>query len=396
VTLGPAGILSRPWLRVPVLVAIGSVLVLQAGQLLVSSGGQSWGYDFSFYWLAGRQLLAGEPIYSAAQLAGPYAPQAPQHQLFFLYPPFFAVLIAPLSAIFEDYRTAMWLWAALGGILAAATAFAVGRAEGFERRESGLLVGLTLALPFVVFEMVMGNVHLVLLGLLAAAWLGLRRGTLRGEVIAGAMVGVAALIKLFPAVLLIWFVLTGKVRGALAVVVAAGVLAVATLPLTGIKPWLDYPTVLANLGPPVELWSSLAPTALLAEVMDFGLARLIVLLVGLTLLVWSARSHPPRRSFAIAVMVSLLVVPTIYPHYLALAVLPLLLAAAEDRDSPLPALAYLALLVGGELALLDLSVPVVRGLALIAAVAPLAALLLAGRRPLTGGEGVRGATPAIP
>ncbi len=46
-------------------------------------GEVQWGYNFSYYWTAARQLLDGGSIYSPAQLGGSYAPQG--HGL--LYPP---------------------------------------------------------------------------------------------------------------------------------------------------------------------------------------------------------------------------------------------------------------------------------------------------------------------
>src|SRR6185369_11711502 len=107
-------------------------------------------------------------------------------------------------------------------------------------------------------------VHLILLGLLTLAWLGVRRGDSRGEWIAGVAVGIAALIKVFPGVLLLWFLLTGRYRAAAGVVVGAAVAALVVLPLTGIEPWLQYPAVLANLGPPVDTRDTLAPTVWLS------------------------------------------------------------------------------------------------------------------------------------
>jgi len=68
------------------------VLAFRAVQFALLTREVQWGYDFSFYWTAGRRLLDGQAIYSAAQLAGPYAPQG---QDGFLYPPPFAALVTP-------------------------------------------------------------------------------------------------------------------------------------------------------------------------------------------------------------------------------------------------------------------------------------------------------------
>src|SRR6185503_20893551 len=122
-----------------------------------------------------------------------------------------------------------------------------------------LLVAAAFAFPPVVGELVLGNVHLLLLGLLTLAWLGLRwsetrdaargeaRGDSRGEWLAGIAVGLATVIKVFPGLVVIWFLLTRRYRAAVGAVVGFAAAALATLPFTGIQPWLDYPTVLANL-----------------------------------------------------------------------------------------------------------------------------------------------------
>jgi hypothetical protein len=368
-------LLDRQWIRVSLEVILGALLVFRIGHFLAGVAGRGWGYDFAAYWLAGRNLLTGEPLYTAAQLSGGYLPQEP---FAYLYPPLLATLVAPIAALFADFRAAMWVWAAGGAGLTVVATWTVARAAGIRQpRAVLLLIAATFALAPVIFELIMGNVHLLLLGLLGTAWLALRRGSVQGELLAGIAIAVASLVKVFPAVLLLWLLLTGRWRAAFAAIGAGAAIVVATLPVTGHEAWLLYPRVLANLGPPSELWSSLAPISLLAEWLDFGLARVLVVSVGLGVLIWSARRQPTPISFAVAVSVSLLIVPTLYPHYLSLMVLPLLLAAAYVRPPLLPVVAWLILLVGGQLALTDLTDPVVRAAALLAATAPLACLLLA-------------------
>jgi alpha-1,2-mannosyltransferase len=315
------------------------VLVFRALQFALLTREAQWGYDFSYYWTAGRHLLDGQAIYSAAQLAGPYAPQG---QDGFLYPPPFAALATPLAALFPDPRSAAWLWAGLGAAILIASVLALWRSEGLGDRFPILagrgrwfLVAGALAFPPVVGELVLGNVHLVLLGLLTLAWIGVRRGDVRGEWIAGLAVGAAAIIKVFPGVLLLWFLLTGRYRAAAGVVVGAAALALVTLPMTGIEPWLQYPTVLANLSAPSDTTDTLAPTVWLAPIVGFTVARIVVTVVGLAVLAWAAvrsadapGASSTARSFAIAVTVSVLIAPALYQHYLSLLVLPLVLGLA--------------------------------------------------------------------
>jgi alpha-1,2-mannosyltransferase len=115
-----------------------------------------------------------------------------------------------------------------------------------------ILLAAALAYAPVIGELIIGNVHLLILGLLAGAWLALSRGTPRGEIAAGLLVGIATLVKVFPGVLILWFLLTGRLRAAAAAGIVMAALVAITLPLTGLGPWLDYPTVL-ELGPPDPL-----------------------------------------------------------------------------------------------------------------------------------------------
>jgi len=124
-------------------------------------------------------------LYLPDQLAGPYAPQ---RQFLYLYPPPFAVAAIPFAALFSDYRLAEWAWTAIGAVLVVASVLAMYWSERLGEcfpilagRGRWLLVAAAFAFPPVVAELVLGNVNILLLGLLTAAWLAVRRGDRRGE-----------------------------------------------------------------------------------------------------------------------------------------------------------------------------------------------------------------------
>jgi len=355
------------------------VLILRALQFVVLTRQIQWGYDFSFYWTAARHLLDGLPIYSATQLAGPYVPQG---QDGFLYPPPLAAAVTPLAFLFPDFRAANWVWAAMGALLMIVSIVSLWRSERIEGRYpllagrgKWLLVAAAFAFPPVVGELVMGNVHLLLLWLLTLARLGIRRGDPGGRVGGGAMIGLASIIKVFPGVLLVWALVARSARTAIGIVLGVAVAALVTLPVTGIDPWFDYPTVLANLSAPADTRDTLAPTVWLAGFMDFTLARIIVTVLGLAIIVWSARSlwseeqrlpaeegrSATARSFAVAVTVSVLIAPALYHHYLALLVLPMLLALGAGVPLGYLAVAYFLMWGGQQDALGDLAWVVNRG-----------------------------------
>ena len=384
-----------------VLIVVAVILVgFRALQFILFTTQVQWGYDFSAYWQAGGNLLSGDPIYQAHQLAGPYPPQ---QQYLYLYPP----PLAAVAMLFHqpwsvwnllapgDYRAAAWAWTAVGAVVLLATVMAIARAEGLTdriRRAMGLgpwlLVAAAIGFPPVVGELVLGNVHLLLLGLLGLAWLGIRGGTVRGERIAGVAIGVAVVIKVFPGILLLWLLLTRRWQGAAFVVVGVVATTLVTLPFTGTQPWLDYPTVLANLAAPADTRDTLAPTVWLAEWIGFLPARLIVTGAGLLLVAWSALRLTTRMSFTVAVLVSILVAPALYHHYLAILVLPFLLLLAGGRPIAWLAVAYLLMSGGEQTALGDLSWIVNRGFPTAGALVLLVLALMRG--PASGdleGEG---------
>ncbi|MBI3745952.1 MAG: DUF2029 domain-containing protein [Chloroflexi bacterium] len=373
--------LREPAFQRLLLVLIAAILVaFRLTQFAIFTTQIQWGYDFSAYWSAAGNLLHGLPIYAADQLAGPYAPQ---RQFLYLYPPPLAAAVTPLAVLFPgDYRAAAWVWAALGVAILVVGTLAMGRSIGLLERvraATGLgpwiLVIAVLSFPPVVGELVLGNVHILLFGLFAVAWLGIREGDRRGEAWAGIAVGVAAVIKVFPAVVILWFLLTGRRRAAGWSVIGAVLAIVVALPLTGLQNWLDFPVALLNLSAPSDTTDTLAPTVWLAPVLGFGVARLVVTGTALAILAWSARRLPARRSFVVAVLLSVLIAPALYHHYLAILVLPFLLLLVEDGALPWLALAYLLMSGGEQTALGGLSWILNRGLPTAGAVVVLAVAL---------------------
>lgn len=382
--------------RVALGVATTVVLLFRLSQFAYWTGQIQWGYDFSAYWAAGARLIRGLSPYQAFQLAGTYSPQ---QQYLYLYPPPLAGAATPLAAAFtDDYRVAMWVWFALGAVLLVAAVWAVGQIEhlperfellGGRRGWLWLLIG-AIAFPPVVAELVLGNVHLLLLGLLALTWLGVRRADPRGDLMSGIGIGLAAVIKVFPGLLVLWLLVTRRYRAAALALVVAAIAAVATLPITGLQPWLDYPRVLANLGPPVDTTDTLAPTVWLASIVGFDLARVVVDAAGVVLVIglgWVVRdlaqSAGPQAlaaSFGAAVVTSILIAPAVYQHYLAILVLPFLLALSAGVRLRWLALAYLLMWGGQQPALGDLSWIVNRAFPTVGALMLLGALVGASTR----------------
>jgi glycosyl transferase family 87 len=363
------------------------VLGYRAFQFALLTRAPQFGYDLSAYWLAGSHLLQGMPIYTHEQLAGPYAPQG---QYLYLYPPFLAVVFMPLAALFPDsYEPVAWLWAGLGAALLVGVVLWVAVSERLVARSNRLLAGhrgrllllaAAFAFPPIVGELVLGNVHLELLALFALAWWGVRRADERGLAVAGLAIGAASLVKILPLLVVVWFLATGRWRAALWAVVGAVALIALTLPITGIAPWLEYPTVLANMGRPADATDALAPAVWLGELIGPLPARVLVLLTAVAGTLWSARRQVEAASFGVAIAAATLVAPAVFHHYLAMLALPMLLALAASTPTGWVALAYLGMWGGQQPALGGLSWIVNRLMPAIGALLVPVGLLIWGHR----------------
>ena len=186
------------------------VLAVIGGCLLLIVAVTRWGVpsDEFAYWLAGKRLSAGEPLYDPTALPGtPYA---------YFYPPPIAQVLAPFTAVVPD-RVYVALWTLL---LVACLWWLAGRQ---------ILVALALvAFIPVAVELWYRNIHLVLAVLIV---LGLRRSSV--------WLVVAAAIKGAPGLGLIYFLVARRYRDAL-VMGVAGLAALAVSVLISPSAWRQF------------------------------------------------------------------------------------------------------------------------------------------------------------
>lgn len=192
------------------------VLVLAAGVVGAIHGGFT---DLFVYRYGGRAVLEGLPVFESRD---------PVTGLRFTYPPFAAVVMVPLAVLPARLAAALWTGASVGALALAVVV--VRRALG--RPAPGWLVALltggALALEPVWQNLAFGQVNLILM---LAVLVDLVRPGRRWS---GALVGIAAGVKLTPLVFVVLLVLVGRRAAAgRAVLAFAGTVAIGFLAMPG-------------------------------------------------------------------------------------------------------------------------------------------------------------------
>ena len=287
-------------------VAIVALVVATAA--IVWSAGSTLGYDFHAYEGAARRILDGDRLYDpAVDVAGGFA--------IYLYPPPFALAIVPLAAI--GGQAAVWAWT---GLLI--LAFAAGAALLPVGRTVRWVIVLLAAIdwPF-LYSVKLGQVGPILFLLFVIGWRFLDRpGPLGGSI------GLGALVKVQPGLLIGWAVLTARWRAAaIAIAVVLIGALVATL-MTGTQPWFDYPALLGRVSSPITTPHNFTPGAVAWQAgvsSDIaGVIQAITTLGALVAVVVAARMASADAAYLVAVVASQLISPLLWDHYAMLLLLP--------------------------------------------------------------------------
>jgi len=181
---------------VPALAGIAAlVLAAQAAVLALWPDAHVLLIDLQVYRAGGAHVLAGAPLYDGGVLL----------DLPFVYPPFAAVLFAPLALL--PLGLLKVLWTAVGiGLLA----FVVHRCAPRAGLPAAVLLAVVAtALDPVRTTLYLGQINIVLLALVVGDLLGRPGGRLRGV-----GVGLAAAVKLTPLVFVVFLLVTRRWRAA--------------------------------------------------------------------------------------------------------------------------------------------------------------------------------------
>ncbi|MBK9369501.1 MAG: DUF2029 domain-containing protein [Deltaproteobacteria bacterium] len=315
--------------------------------------------DFASYHYAVHAAAAGDDPYDAAilgELAQAEGTRKSVHPYFYP-PPFLLTMLWALPlTLSEAYR--LWFWADSAFFVGAVVAAL--RLIGPSPAAIWALAGLLLAFTPLRNNHLMGQANLPVLALMTAG-LAAAEGPRRREVLGGALVGVAAMMKMSPGLLVAWWLARGRWRAAIVACVTAVLLTVLTLPLLGPALQLHfYRDVLPGFGSgdyhglkvPLTLFGNHSLPNLWAQVFPAkdGLssaARLASSVTNLGLVAAGfAALRAPKDGLAVANAVGALsclmvVVPAYaYEHHLTFLVPAVLASAAALGAGRLPRLAW--------------------------------------------------------
>jgi len=313
---------GNPWLG-------GALYAISILVLLLSHMGHGWGFvDLHVYERSGAAVRAGAHLY-ALRFPGALA---------FTYPPFAALLLAvltlPASALLAPLLTAVSL-VLLPLMLALALRLDRPRPAHARWALALALSAAALWLEPVWTTLRYGQIDLLIATLVV--WDLSRAGHARSR---GVGIGLAAALKLTPAIFIVYLLLTRRTRAALvslATFTATVAVAYLALPGDSREYWggaFAEPDRVGRIENAANqsLRGALARVLHTANVTELWLCLAAILaVIGLALAAAAARRGEEVRGFALCALTGLLVSPISWSHHWVLAVPALALLALEAR-----------------------------------------------------------------
>jgi hypothetical protein len=319
--------------------------------------------DFSQDWVSGRNLWNGKRIYGDHQQAfreylelegatpprGVRAGKDPNIRSSIqvnAHPPSSVVLVAPFA--WMDYSNAFLAWNLVSLGLFVLVLGLVVRLLGLQVTPLGLLAMFTFMLLCDPFrqQINQGQFNCILLALITGAWAAERT---ERPILAGALIGVATVIKLFPGFLLAYYAARGRWRVVLAGVISLAACTALTVLVVGVDAYSAYYIeVLPRLARYHDGWLNASLSGFFAKLFDAPSGPVVPVVHSPTLR-WSATVlsvtalcavllATVRRSrlreehdltFGLALVVMLLVSPITWNHAFLLLLVPLALLWAR-------------------------------------------------------------------
>ncbi len=198
---------------------------------------------FRVYYEAGENLLHNQPIYNGIE------------GWIYLYPPLLGQMLMPAAA-WGNLELAKTLWLGVNIGLLVATLHMLTR---YLPRQYSKILWLSPIFFVPVWQaLYIGQVTVIMLVLLAGVWVAVREGK---PSFAGGLLALAAWIKVFPALLVVYFLWKRDWKVLRGVVIWGTALAVLQILISGVTPMLEFFGVLFNLfisGQPAATYENLS------------------------------------------------------------------------------------------------------------------------------------------
>jgi hypothetical protein len=298
-------------------IAIATLVVVTGTAAIAAAQAGTLGFDFLSYDLAVRRFFDGGILYDQSfDYTGAFG--------LFYYPPPFVLLAAPLSVL--DPQAAAWIFTA---ILAVTFALAVAILPVSRTIRWVILLLGGLSWPL-VYAIKLGQVGPILLLTFAIGWRWMDRPWRFATATA---VGTA--IKIQPALLFGWALLTGRRRAVVLGLAILAVLALAATLVAGPGSWVDQATLLARVSKPIDTPHNFTPGRVAFEagagqVLAWAIQIANWALVAVVVL-WATLRCAPVASYLAVVVASQLISPILWDHYALMLLLPVAWLLSRGR-----------------------------------------------------------------
>jgi hypothetical protein len=294
--------------------------------------------DFQVFANAAKSLVAGLPIYDFVQAHND--PNSPVYK----HPPLFAILLAPFARL--ELTVFAQTWFLVNQVLYGLTLVLLMR--GFEigwRSPSFYILGVASLLHRPVLESLWrGQPDFVILASLAIAFLLLRK---THGFAAGVALALATMLKLYPGLLIVYFVLQRRWRGIVGLALGCGLLLAISVATVGWETHVRYVSeilLIQNAAvpypenqsysgfvsrlvvPPEQIdWYTTVPMPLAPGLLVLALDAASLALTGWVLLRGKPTDRLPRMGLQFASLIPLMILmwPTGWIHYQTILILPL-------------------------------------------------------------------------
>jgi alpha-1,2-mannosyltransferase len=283
--------------------------------------------DLDVYTNASRAIIAGQSPYSVSTSLG--VAKDSSQEFFYLYSPLLAVLLIPLTFLSDESARVVWSSITVGSF--AVTAYLGSRIQLWKPILSPIVLILLTLLPFSIDTFTTGQIDGIILMLFMVATVAAVKPN---NLLLGSSVGVAALLKTSPALLLIPLIFSPSTRRASGVAfITVCCTVVVTSLVWGTEMWFRYAETLSTVSNGGMSWdnpANRAPAKLLRAISPLPLSpaastSIITLVLVCPILLVMLLRKTIRREEIVALTIGTIVLssPIVWYHHLLWLIIPI-------------------------------------------------------------------------